>query len=73
VEHQHGPLIRGESPETALELVAVRDEAGLIADDRRRDGRELDFHRPPPPASGEIKTCIDRQPMHPGAEPVRVP
>ena len=72
MEHEHGSLVGVEAPEASLQQVAVGDAARLVADDRRGDRREVDLDGATSPLAVDVEAGVDRQPIEPGPEPVRV-
>jgi len=72
VEYEDGAMFHREVSKAALELITVRNEAGLVPDRRRRDRVEFDFHRPAAAAANDVEAGVDGQSVEPGLESIWV-
>ena len=72
MQDENRPLTGVQVPEGTLELVAIHDAAGLVANRRRRERRQLHLHGPASSLSKGVKTCVDEQPVQPRLEAVWV-
>ena len=73
MEDQDGALLDGETPEGALELVAVVDGGVVVGPVHGLDGKKPDPFRPAPATPGLGVAGIGQDPVQPGFEPLGVP
>ena len=72
MEDQDGPLLRRESPEAAVELVAIVDRQELVGGRRFVRLEQDDIGREPPSTPGLGVAGVDEDPMEPRLEPFEV-
>ena len=64
--------LRFEVAKRAIEEVPVGNKRRDVGARRGVQGREVDFDRPMPSATGEIEAGIDDQATEPGVEAIRI-
>ncbi len=72
VEHEDGALIRRETPECPLELVAVCDAQEVVRGDGRLDGHDAQVCDAAALARCLADAHVGQDAVEPGAEPVRI-